>query len=268
MKQIKILIYTFVISMLLDTTLSAVCSSDVDMSDKNIISTAKDKDITDDTLVTRKYAQSHLTGQQKTVKDIEGNVYKIGYFGHQVWMVENLRTTVYPNKDDIAHSKWKDGDSLSYSRGPRIDENGVADLKKEEKEASDSIIKETGLLYQWNAIMFNKYDKTINRGICMQGWHIPRKQDWLDFFSVLGGEEHASNGMKYTKFNANMVGGRMHNYEDDENKFYEYTKTAAYWSSTENGGKATRISIVVDSNKIQIEDVDTHYGLSVRCIKD
>lgn len=37
----------------------------------------------------------------KTVTDIEGNVYNTVTIGTQVWMVENLKTTMYRNGDLI-----------------------------------------------------------------------------------------------------------------------------------------------------------------------
>jgi uncharacterized protein (TIGR02145 family) len=263
MKQIKILIYTFVISMLLDTTLSAVCISDVNMGTNTITSTAKDKYITNDTLVTKKYARIKLTGQQKTIKDIEGNIYKIGYFGHQVWMIENMRVTRYPGGDQISHSDWTDDDK-TYSRGPKIDSNGTAELDRE--DAKDSVsVKETGLMYQWRAAVHNTAtDKT--QGICMDGWHIPSKQEWLDFFAVLGGDDYAGNGMKYTKFNAKMVGGHMYN---DEAKWFDHTKSAFMWSSTNTKDDGTwRVKVTGVDAGIQLDQEDTKYGYSVRCIKN
>lgn len=53
-------------------------------------------------------ATSKLEESINTIIDYEGNVYKTVQIGNQTWMVENLRSTKYPNGQEISYHKIDD----------------------------------------------------------------------------------------------------------------------------------------------------------------
>ena len=94
-----------------------------------------------------------------TVTDIDGNIYETVQIGEQLWMAENLKVTHYNNGDEIAnitdYTEWNNLSTDAYS----IYDN----------EPSNADIY--GNLYNWYAV-------DDNRGICMDGWHVPTHDEW------------------------------------------------------------------------------------------
>ncbi len=95
------------------------------------------------------------------VTDIDGNGYDTVAIGPHVWLVQNLRTTLYANGDLIGTTSPSDKDisgesSPKYQWAPYGNENSVS---------------ESGRFYTW-------YVVTDNRGICPTGWHVPSIAEW------------------------------------------------------------------------------------------
>ncbi len=91
-----------------------------------------------------------------TVTDIDGNVYHTVTIGSQVWMVENFKSTHYPNGTSINGSKsvnyrYYNDDSVSYA-------------------------STYGPLYSWNVI----------NSLAPAGWHVPTDSDWVVLCKYLG----------------------------------------------------------------------------------
>jgi uncharacterized protein (TIGR02145 family) len=90
----------------------------------------------------------------KTVKDIDGNVYKTVKIGEQVWMAENLKTTKYQNGDLIGTTTITVGktrpDSLFiyYNQRNRPKCQWAYD-------GNESNVTTYGRLYTWYAITDN-----------------------------------------------------------------------------------------------------------------
>jgi uncharacterized protein (TIGR02145 family) len=104
----------------------------------------------------------------KTVTDIDGNVYKTIVIGDQTWMAENLRVTHYA-----------DGTPIAESFAPNND---------------NSLIEKYGRLYSFDVAM--RGDSSMgSQGICPDGWHIPTPYEWDELVSVAkkySGEEFAA----------------------------------------------------------------------------
>ncbi|MCL2246225.1 MAG: PKD domain-containing protein, partial [Lentimicrobiaceae bacterium] len=95
----------------------------------------------------------------KSVKDEEGNVYKVASLAGLCW-TENLKTTIYPDtKDKIPFAK----PYTCYGCPSQLDTT-------------------FGLLYTWYSAMKIeapvKSSKATVQGICPKGYHIPSKEEW------------------------------------------------------------------------------------------
>ncbi|NJK85579.1 MAG: hypothetical protein HC906_06070 [Bacteroidales bacterium] len=126
-----------------------------------------------------------------SLKDIEGNTYKVVRLGNQVWMAENLKTTKFANGDDIPTTVPADLD-ISSVDDPRYqwpyggDENNVATY---------------GRLYTFYAA----YD---NRNICPAGWHVPTSEEWriLELFLGIPYDQIGSQGVRGTNEGSKLAG--------------------------------------------------------------
>ena len=96
------------------------------------------------------------------VTDLDGNIYNTVKIGKQCWMKENLRTKHYPDGTSISESYGTLSTSVGYYY--HIYNNADYDITY-------------GLLYNWPAAM-NNSNVSGARGICPQGWHIPRKTEY------------------------------------------------------------------------------------------
>ena len=108
------------------------------------------------------------TLKSQTIKDINGNIYKVVTIGTQQWIASNLNTSKYRNgnsipevKDPVAWSKLTTGAWCYFNNDP----------------ANASIY---GRLYNWYAI-------NDPRGLVPKGWHIPTTVDWTSVTNFLGG---------------------------------------------------------------------------------
>jgi uncharacterized protein (TIGR02145 family) len=118
-----------------------------------------------------------LSGCNSTIKDIDGNKYKVVTIGDQVWMKENLKTT-----------RFNDGTPI-----PLVAEN---DLWKSLTTPgfcwynNDSTANKNlyGALYNWYTVNSNK--------ICPSGWHVPTDQEWTTLADNLGGHDTAGGKLK------------------------------------------------------------------------
>jgi uncharacterized protein (TIGR02145 family) len=207
------------------------------------------------------------TGETGTVTDIEGNVYQTIGIGSQIWMQENLKTTMFNNglaiplvEDSIEWALqfvkpaycWYDNDEEKY--------------------------KETyGALYNFRAVMTEK--------LCPEGWHVPDNDEWTILETFLGGRDVAGGMLKEagtehwlspntgaaneSGFTA-LPGGnrfRYHSSEYTAASYYGIRKKAYFWTSTALNYAYCRV-ILYDSNELIRSTKDIVYGNSVRCVKD
>ena len=75
------------------------------------------------------FTNMSVLAQPNIVKDSEGNEYKTVQIGNQVWMAEDLRTSVYGNGDSISNTinkeKWISLQSGAWSHYQNDDESCV-----------------------------------------------------------------------------------------------------------------------------------------------
>ena len=101
-----------------------------------------------------------------TVTDYDGNIYNTVKIGDQCWMKENLRTTHYP-----------DGDEISELHYPNNEIGNVNTY---------------GYLYRWDAMMHGASSTNDNpsgvQGICPIGWHVPSDAEWMQLTDYVKGQ--------------------------------------------------------------------------------
>lgn len=200
--------------------------------------------------------------QDNSIKDIDGNMYKIINIGTQVWMAENLKVTHYRNGVEIPNVTdsvdWKNLTTGAYCNYDN-NVNNVAIY---------------GRLYNWYAV-----NDTNN--LAPEGWHIPSDEEWQTLREYLGGSAggklkesgtvHWSNpntgATNESGFTALPAGLRY--FTGD---YIDLGYSANFWSSSNYGDNDYFIiywRLYCDSS----EDWRMGYywpqsGFSVRCLKD
>lgn len=97
-----------------------------------------------------------------TLTDYDGNVYHMVRLGTQCWMKENLRTTHFPNGEEI----------------PVYTDNMSEYPEKYRYAYGD--IQVYGYHYNWDAAAYNvpETETAVVQGICPNGWHLPNLAEW------------------------------------------------------------------------------------------
>lgn len=108
------------------------------------------------------------------MKDIEGNIYRTVTIGNQIWMAENLKTSLY-----------NDGEPIQYHTGFRS-------LYPEYAWYDNDITNKSiyGALYNFSAVNTGKLSPT--------GWHIPTDSEWSELINFAGGSSIAGGKLKST----------------------------------------------------------------------
>ena len=119
----------------------------------------------------------NYTGQKGIVYNIEGNEYETIGIGTQIWMAENLKTTLYNDGSKIPQvlkdSVW------DYLHSP-----GYCWYK------NDSIFNK-----RYYGALYNFY--AVETGLlCPVGWHVPTNDDWNILKSFIGNNETAGGKLK------------------------------------------------------------------------
>lgn len=196
--------------------------------------------------------------------DRDGQSYKIVKIGDQWWMAENL------NYADSIATPSLSGKSWCFNNEP------------------DSCTK-YGRLYTWAAAMDSVktgcgYNKTCSRtypvrGICPEGWHLPRYGDWNTLFTAVGGSSTAGAKLKsqtgwktydgITNEDSFGFSALPAGYRHNDGDYYFEGLYAYFWSSTEGSSAyAYYLYLDYDNDSAYLDDNDKDDGHSVRCIKD
>jgi uncharacterized protein (TIGR02145 family) len=199
-----------------------------------------------------------------TCTDRDNNNYSIVLIGTQVWMAENLRSTLF-----------RDGTEI-----PRI--TGNADWANLTSSGycwynNDPGNKSTyGALYNWYAVSSGK--------IAPDGWHVPTNAEWTTLINFLGGVGKAGGRMKATGTLENATGlwnepnfgasdscgfaALPGGYRHFGGGFNFINENAFFWTSTKAVGQnANSPMLYYDSRKIYQGLSLYNYGFSVRCVK-
>ena len=233
---------------------------------------------------------SNNPGDETTVKDIDGNVYKTVKIGEQTWMAENLRTTRYNDSTLIP---------LPFGKSSTI--FGPFECTYKYTTNSDTI-KTYGRLYNWYAITAN------NSKLCPKGWHVPTDAEWTILTNYLSAHGYNYDGSPAATAAPgttpdNMIGkalasstawlssameGSVGNTDFPDkrnatgfNAFPGGTRTDVgafiqmgiggfWWTSTEdktNANNAYGRSLINSYYSLNSGVVNKMYGFSVRCVK-
>ena len=205
----------------------------------------------------------------------DGQEYKTVKIGDQVWMAQNLN---YAYTDVPFDNRGYTSDSTSWCL-----DNDPANCAK------------YGRFYTWTAAMDSVgewssngkdcgYGKTCSvasagsttlvRGICPEGWHLPREAECKVLFtatvegsSMAGlksatGWSSSGNGTDTFGFSALPAGWSYHGGYSREGD------NAYFWSSTEyKSNNAYGMGLSYDIYYVNVE-LSKDYGFSVRCVKD
>jgi uncharacterized protein (TIGR02145 family) len=195
------------------------------------------------------------------VTDIDGNSYKTVKIGTQVWMAENLKTTLFNDGTLIPlvtnTDTWGNLSTPGYCWY-----NNDEDLNKN--------------IY---GALYNGY--AVSSGIlCPTGWHVPNLEEWQKLREYLGDTISGGSKMKETGishwhtpnkgatnssgFTALPAGIRYF-----EGTFSAETYYTGFWSSTEtDSGEEWYLSLYYGETKVSIGYRIKKHGFSIRCVKD
>jgi len=196
------------------------------------------------------------------VKDKQGNTYSTVKIGNQLWMSENLKSSVFNDGTSIPYvsssKQWMETTKPAYCYYQNNIENK----------------HQFGLLYNFYTIESTK--------ICPIGWHVPTESEWQELICFVGDEQNAAlflknpfgwleNGIGLDDFNFSALpnGGRKYTgvydellshgswwsataaYSIDEEKDYGISFQMCHWNS----------NVISWINKKQ-------EGYAIRCVKD
>jgi len=195
--------------------------------------------------------------------DKDGNVYNYAIIGTQVWMRENLKTTVFNDGTPIPLVT----DSIEW--------NGLYDPAYCWYNNDAGTYKDTyGALYNWF---------TVNTGkLCPAGWHEPFDADWAMLTTYLGGVSVSAVKLKETGtdhwpvpnteatnesgFTALPGGSRIitgYGYG-----FRGIGMDGNWWSNSNRGSIASISGTTYSFGVLDGGAFGKHFGLSVRCLMD
>lgn len=213
----------------------------------------------------------------RTVTDMDGNVYKTVKIGNQWWMAENLKVTRYCNGDQIElvinNDDWKTRTTGAYCNY-RNNEANVATY---------------GRLYNWHAVK-------DSRGLAPAGWHVPSDAEWkqLELFLGMSQSDADRYGQSPTPRGSDQGGqlkeaGLAHwinlnrgatntsgfsalpgGYRWTSGDYLDIGYRAFFWSSTEYSTLYAwyRILYYHYADVGRYNDGGEHCGFSVRCVRD
>ncbi len=161
--------------------------------------------------------------------DTEGNNYKTAIIGEQVWMIENLRSKKTASVTEI--------EALAYNN-------------------SDSIAKNNGLLYTWQAAMNDSVNEKA-QGVCPTGWHIPTDEEWSELTDFV-----KSEGADISNIFEPQYGGFYNN------DFHNLGVSVSYWSSTKARSNVWKRYFHKKLSKVFKYHENKENAISVRCIKN
>ena len=221
-----------------------------------------------------------FTTTNRTVTDVDGNVYDTVTIGTQTWMKENLKAIHFNNGDPIPNktdnTEWSNLTTSAYCYYENSTINGGI----------------YGGLYNFYAV-------SDSRNLCPSGWHIPTDSEWKTLEMYLGMNQSQADGIGLRGTNE---GGKLKEIGDtgwpnpelyhwhfDVGATNETGFTALpgsyrhftgvfgggggydglWWSSSESSTEnAWKRELWYDSSKIIRNYESKKEGVSIRCVRD
>lgn len=210
-----------------------------------------------------------------SLMDQDGNVYKTVTIGNQVWMAENLRTTIYndgtPILNLIESDEWSEAKTGAYANF-----NNTTNL--------DSIAT-YGRLYNGYTINTNK--------LCPVGWHVSTTEDWdilVDYTKTYFDDAlklREAGSLHWGEAYSHMMVASPFNDSNNQSGFtaipvgrltgtgIDKNFSAIWWTSSQDYDDLSK------QNYYHVREISTlptvsdfgfvyrmNQGLSVRCVKD
>lgn len=181
--------------------------------------------------------------------------------GDQIWSSKNLDVVKFNNGDEIPEAKTNEEWNLASINKTPAWSNFDNDKKNGAKY---------GKLYNWYAV-------TDPRGIAPNGWHVPRKTEWLILLNYLGGAELAGNKMK-SSFGWDYSGngnnesnffGLPGGFRFDKGDFGNIGSLGNFWSTT--GYLKSMVEVLnLDNGSPEATFFlpEKGFGMSIRCVKN
>ena len=196
-----------------------------------------------------------------TLIDQQNNVYKTIVIGTQIWMAEDLRTTIYRNGDLITNvtgnTQWS---GLSTGAWCNYNNNIAYECPY-------------GKMYNW-------YTVSDSRNLCPTGWHVPTDAEWTTLITFLGGTSIAGGKMRSTGtqywLSPNITANNESGFSGlpgglrGQNGIFNEGGSRGYWwsSSSANASQAwSRSASRSFSDVLTIASLKGN-GYAVRCLKD
>lgn len=226
----------------------------------------------------------HTYGQEKFVRDVDGNRYKVLTYGSQLWLQENMRSTHDRDGNAFVTQDFSNNPNLPSMYVPGGNEKNVATY---------------GLLYNWEAA----------QKVCPQGWRLPSVEDWRELVLYLshdeknccGGEPKLlaksmaapvlqwrhfegydetecstcvhpenNNASGFCAYPAGLCPAGYYSQSDGGYDTILYHDSwnffASFWSSSEKDNSC--FSFGLGDKEVFLTDRPKVFGLSVRCVKD
>lgn len=121
-----------------------------------------------------------------TVKDIDGNVYKVSYVNGKMWIAEDLKSHTYDNQSEAYGRSIKETDNeTGFAGRSYLDPSKIADLG-----TMANYKGKMGFIYNWIAAMGLTADEAISvkeegeykgskrQGICPNGFRLPTRAEY------------------------------------------------------------------------------------------
>jgi len=253
-----------------------------------------------------------------TVSDHEGNVYHTLKIGTQCWTKENMRCTTSPSTGTYIVTRTTPNDTNYTCTGKQA--------RWYNNDSTTYAPQGYGLLYNWNAAVDtfnNEYNELhINtelvnspdissfsghrRGICPQGWHVPRSAEWTQLISYVKSQpDYVSAGCSgtdsdwqtnciakslasttgWTSDTASYAPGNTPSSNNAtgfsalpagyyQSVFAYVGEDAHFWSASQQAGGRTPFffsyspGLFYKNNHVSTSNTLKSFGYSVRCLKD